>query len=72
MGNAFKNLVPLKSLQDLSRFRVNPGKATASYLYQKIIPTSSSTIIGLRMPPLTTEQINIIANWINEGALPPQ
>jgi hypothetical protein len=64
--------VPVRSIEDLSHLRVNPGKTTESYLYQKIIP--GGTITGSPMPPaapLSADQINIIANWINEGA-PPQ
>jgi hypothetical protein len=70
--SAFRNLVPVRSIEDLSHLRVNPGKTTESYLYQKIIP--GGTITGSPMPPaapLSADQINIIANWINEGA-PPQ
>lgn len=50
---------------------VNPGNASGSPLYDKI--SSSNPTFGVRMPEggpyLSTEQINLIAQWINEGAL---
>ncbi|MBI3246085.1 MAG: hypothetical protein HYZ50_06225 [Deltaproteobacteria bacterium] len=73
-NKAFGNLVPIKSTEDSSRFRINPGDTAASYLYQKIIPGGS--IIGSRMPLiggfLSGAEIATIANWINAGAPPPQ
>jgi hypothetical protein len=73
-GNAFKSIVGVGSVEDPTRFRINPGDFVASYLYQKII--SGGTISGARMPliggPLTDEQINTIKNWIIAGAPPPQ
>lgn len=73
-GHAFRSLVPVKSMEMSSHFRINPGDAEASYLYQKI--TGGAGIIGGRMPlgrdPLTDEQIETIEAWINAGAPPPQ
>jgi hypothetical protein len=72
-GNAFGKLVPIKSSEDPTRFRINPGNDEASYLYQKII--GGAGIVGGQMPlggpPLTDEQIETIEAWINAGAPPP-
>jgi hypothetical protein len=80
-GRAFRRTVAVGSNQDSNgRFRVNPGKASASYLYQKIIPDGAS-IEGMKMPPvcdsnpgecLSADDIQTIAGWIDEGAPPPQ
>jgi len=76
-GNAFNSLVPIRSMEDPTRFRVNPGNVEASYLYQKVIP--GGNIQGLRMPLgcsgntcLSQDEIDTIANWISAGAAPPQ
>jgi hypothetical protein len=51
-------------------YRVTPGSADSSYLYQKI--NSASPKSGVRMPQdgpyLTTAQINVIRRWIEKGA----
>jgi len=73
-GNAFRNLVALKSSEDASLFRINPEDPDASYLYRKII--GGPNITGGRMPlggaPLSDGQIATIRNWIAAGAPPPQ
>ena len=75
-GNAFNNLVPIKSTEDESHFRINPGDPNTSYLYQKIIEGGSIASGTVRMPlggaPLSNEQIETIRNWILAGAPPPQ
>jgi len=80
-GRAFRRTIGVRSDQDpQDRFEVNPGNAFVSYLYQKIIE-GGDNIAGARMPPGCTEhppacllpqQIQVIENWINEGAPPPQ
>jgi len=80
-GRSFRRIVAVRSdIDTIERFRVNPGKAFASYLYHKIIENGTD-IVGDRMPPacvsdasqcLSAEDIQTIANWINEGAPPPQ
>jgi hypothetical protein len=75
-GRAFLNLVAIKSTEDPSRLRVNPGNATASYLFQKIIPNGTVAPGPGRMPLvggfLSQSESDTIAGWINEGAPPPQ
>jgi hypothetical protein len=74
-GHAFRDLVPIKSMEMASHFRINPGDDETSYLYQKII--AGGDIVGSRMPLggppfLTDEQIETIEDWIKAGAPPPQ
>jgi hypothetical protein len=78
-GNAFANLVPIKSSEDSTRFRVNPGDPDASYLYQKIIPDGDIVAGTARMPfgcsgatCLSDSEIQTILDWILAGAPPPQ
>jgi hypothetical protein len=81
-GRAFRRTVAVRSdLDPEERFRVNPGKASESYLYQKII-AGGSNIAGTIMPPscapdhpsacLSDLEVQTIVAWINEGAPPPQ
>ena len=76
-GQAFRSLVAIKSSEDSTRFRINPGDDEVSYLYQKII--EGGAIVGARMPQgcsgatcLSDSDIQAIENWINAGAPPPQ
>jgi hypothetical protein len=78
-GQAFGNLVPIKSTEIPNMFRINPGDDDASYLYQKIIPNPTIMIVGNRMPLgcsgfscLSESEIQTIEDWINNGAPPPQ
>src|SRR5262245_26238904 len=81
VGRAYRRTVAFRSgLDPEERLRVNPGKSSESYLYQKIIE-GGGNITGDRMPPacpgtpsacLSPDEIQTIANWINEGAPPPQ
>ncbi len=53
--------------------RVEPGAPIQSYLYLKI--TGDASIAGDRMPPppavpLTTDEVDLIRDWIQAGALP--
>ena len=69
VGNAFANLVNVRSVQgDLHL--VTPGDAENSYLIHKL--DGRAGIVGDRMPrfgpSLTTEQIDFIRQWINNGA----
>lgn len=78
-GNAFRNLVPMKSSEDPTRFRINPGDDDASYLVQKIIAGGNIAPGTSRMPLgcsgatcLSDSEIQTIRNWANVGAPPPQ
>ena len=68
-GNAYSNLVNVASVQ-VALNRVTPGNAESSYLIHKL--DGRSGIVGDRMPTngpfLTTAQIDVIEQWINDGA----
>lgn len=72
-GNAFRELVPVRSTEITSRFLVNPGDAGSSYLFQKV---KGENIVGARMPLvnccLSASELDAIEDWINRGAAPPQ
>ena len=68
-GMSYAQLVNMPSVQVMSLNRVAPGDAENSYLIHKL--EGRASIVGDRMPPgglLTTEQIDIIKQWINDGA----
>lgn len=78
-GQAFKELVPVKSTQTPSQLQVAPGDFSASYLYQKVIAGGAIASGTKRMPPdcsgdtcLSSSQIDVIKAWITAGAPPPQ
>ncbi len=68
-GQAFANIVGVNSGQVPTLLRVNPGDADNSYLVQKIEGTAT---VGERMPrggpPLSSELIQNIREWIDAGA----
>ena len=77
-GNAYLNLLGSDGTGKVSSevpttLRVKPGSADNSYIYQKINPNPAS---GGRMPldgsVLSSEQIDIIKTWIQNGAHGPE
>lgn len=68
-GRSFENLVNVMSTQ-VGLDLVEPGDAENSYLIHKL--DGRSGIVGDRMPTngpfLTTAQIDVIEQWINDGA----
>jgi len=70
-GQAFANIVGVASMEFPSLMRINPGNPNQSYLYLKILGDPS--VIGVRMPfgrtPLSSEEIEVIQQWIEMGAL---
>ncbi len=68
---AFASLVNEPSVQDSALTLVVPGDADTSLLIQKI--TQDNPPVGLRMPkfapPLSNEEVNLIRDWINQGAV---
>ncbi len=73
-GLAFDALVSVPSTQIPELDLVTPGDAEQSYLVQKV--RGDSTIVGGQMPRngppfLSTEQINTIIDWVNDGAPAP-
>lgn len=68
-GMSYAQLVNMPSFQVPSLNRVAPGDAENSYLIHKL--EGRAGIVGDPMPPgglLTTEQIDVIRQWINNGA----
>lgn len=70
-GAAFAMLVGTPSVEVPSLNRVQPGNPDASYLIHKVEGTAA---VGARMPlnapPLPTETIAVIRQWISNGAMP--
>jgi len=70
-GQSRGNLVGVASTGKAGATRVIAGNASGSYLIQKL--EGASDIVGLRMPRngppfLTAAQIDLIRQWINNGA----
>lgn len=67
-GQAYANTVNVPSTQDPSFMRVLPSDAQNSYLVMKIEGRQTS---GAKMPAsgsLTSNQVQNIKNWVNQGA----
>lgn len=69
-GAAYAMLVNAPSVENPSLMRVTPGNPDASYLVQKVEGTAG---VGGRMPlngpPLSSEVIAVIRQWILDGAM---
>jgi len=70
-ANSFADLVGVPSREVGGLNRVEPFDPDNSYLFQKINGTAS---VGARMPlggpPLPDEDIQLVRQWISDGALP--
>src|SRR5437016_3603260 len=68
-GFSAGNLINVPSPRDSNLIRVVPGDPDASFLIQKLQGTQT---LGDRMPDggpyLTTAQVNVIRQWIQDGA----
>ena len=68
-GFSAGNLINVHSPQDSNLIRVVPGDPDASFIIQKLDGTQT---VGERMPAggpfLTTAKINVIRQWIQDGA----
>src|SRR5258706_369543 len=68
-GFSAGNLINVPSGQDPNLIRVIPGDPDASFIIQKLDGTQT---VGVRMPDggpyLTTAKINVIRQWIQDGA----
>ena len=70
-GAAYANLVNVPSTAKSGAIRVIPGNPDGSYLVQK--HRGDPGIVGVRMPRngppyLTDDQINLVKQWIQDGA----
>ena len=70
-ANSYVSLVGVPSRERPTLMRVAPGDASNSWLIQKLEGTAG---VGERMPaglpPLPQSDINVIRQWIGDGALP--
>ena len=68
-ANSFTNLVGVRSVQEPSVFRVDPGKPGLSYLVHKLEGTASTgTQMPLGGPPIPRSTIGFVRQWITDGA----
>ncbi|MBV9949131.1 MAG: hypothetical protein JOZ69_19945, partial [Myxococcales bacterium] len=73
---SYANLVRVPSQEVRALDYVTPGSPGTSYFYCKINPTDTACtmpITGSQMPPgpaLSTGNLNLIKNWIQQGAMP--
>jgi hypothetical protein len=70
VNNSFLDLVGVNSSELPSLLRVDPGNPDNSYLVQKVegAPNISGLQMPLNQPPLSTDQIDAIRQWILNGA----
>jgi len=68
-GEAYSNIVDIASVQMPDLFRIEPGDPDNSYLIRKV---EGSGIVANRMPlnddPLTEDQIDLLRQWVSDGA----
>jgi hypothetical protein len=72
LGSAYTNLVNVKSTES-ALMRVAPGSPDKSYIINKLMGTQAQAGgSGAQMPfgasPLSQSQINLIQQWISQGA----
>jgi len=68
---AYQFLVNVDAIGDPSFKRVSPSAADNSFIYLKITgDVRAGSRMPLGRPSLSTTQINLIRDWINQGALP--
>lgn len=69
-ANSFTNLVGVRSVENASTFRVNPGAPDTSYLIHKLEGTASTGAqMPLGGPPVPQATIDFVRQWISDGAL---
>jgi hypothetical protein len=69
---SYDELVGVPSSEVPTLDRVEPGEPDMSYLINKLEGTPPATTrMPLNQPPLSQETINVIRQWIAEGAAPP-
>jgi hypothetical protein len=71
-GKAFAGLVNVRSTEDPTRFRVEPGAPERSYLVAKLRggPNISGARMPLNQPAVDEQSIQLVERWIAAGALP--
>jgi hypothetical protein len=71
-GRAYASLVNVRSIEDPSRLRVEPGAPERSYLVAKLRggPGIQGARMPLNEPPLEERRIRLVEAWIAAGAPP--
>jgi hypothetical protein len=68
-ANSFTNLVGVRSVENSSTFRVDPGNPDQSYLIHKLEGTASTGAqMPLGGPPIPQATIDFVRQWIIDGA----
>ena len=77
MGEAYDNIVGVMSVGLPQMVLINPGDRDTSYMWHKLNNTHMANGLGgkgAQMPfagqPLPAEQLILIGNWIDDGAMP--
>jgi hypothetical protein len=70
-GTSYEATVDVKALERPQLFFVEPGNPDASYLVRKIEggPDIAGDLMPVDAPPLTSDEISAIRQWITECAL---
>lgn len=68
-GQAYANLVGVTSVEDPTLVRVEPGRSDLSYIIRKLEGTGLGERMPLGGPYLPDAEIQLIKDWIDEGAL---
>lgn len=68
-GAARASTVGVTTVQSGTKPLVNPFDAEGSYLYNKVTGQGVPTQMPLNLPPLPQDQMDLIRNWILEGAV---
>ncbi len=70
-GNGYDSLVDVPSSEENSDLdRVEPGDADASYIVHKLEGTGEGNQMPADGDPLSSEQIQMVRDWIDQGANP--
>ena len=72
-GDAYDNIVGVTAIQAPELQRIEAGNSAGSYLINKLLGTQEDvggSGSGMPPTPLEPDDILIIAQWANEGALP--
>ena len=68
-GQAYENIVNVRSVQMPDLFRIEPGDPDNSYLVRKVEGRGiAANRMPLGGPPLSSEQIDLIRAWVSDGA----
>jgi hypothetical protein len=69
-GASFANLVNVPAQKScVGEKRVVPGNSAMSVLFKKISGTTCGTQMPKKAPPLSAEEIRVIKDWIDAGAV---